>query len=442
MAEENNDNVPIAELNTKMEAVAKIVAETQKANEKFGPLSEAVGNLKSTLETSVTEYTELKAAFDKSNAENEANIKRVDTLEMAMSKMPAGSKKDGDIDHEFIAKFVGVIERTSTRDTDGDFFKESAQKLLDHYSTGLSEERKLRLKAALIGSNPDGGYFAPIDISNQINKRVFETSNLREICNVVTTAAEARSSIIDDQENDAGWVGETQDRPSTGTAKVGEKIITVHEMYANPKASQKVLDDALFDVPGWLGNKTSDKFSRLENDSFINGDGAQRPEGILTPSDWASVDGYERGKLGTRETAGAGVIAQDDLIKLQGDLFEKYQTRGTFAFHRKIWTSSIVTLKDSNGRYLLDPMLLFRGAELQMLGKPVKLWGDMPSTIATGVYAGLYGDFMEGYTVVDRIGIRVLRDPYTDKPFILFYTTKRVGGGVTNYQAIKRLKIQ
>ena len=99
MAEENNDNVPIAELNTKMEAVAKIVAETQKANEKFGPLSEAVGNLKSTLETSVTEYTELKAAFDKSNAENEANIKRVDTLEMAMSKMPAGSKKDGDIDH-------------------------------------------------------------------------------------------------------------------------------------------------------------------------------------------------------------------------------------------------------------------------------------------------------------------------------------------------------
>lgn len=438
---DEKDKVTIEELNTKMDEVAKIVADTQKANEQFGPLSEAVGNLKEALGVKATEYTELKAAFDAAQEATKADTKRIDTLETALSKMPTAGKKDGEIDHKAIAEFVGVIEKTNTRMVDAAYFAKSAEALYELHSKGLSPKRQMRLKAALVGSSPDGGYYAPVDMSNQINKRVFETSNLRGIANVVTTAGEARTSIIDDQENDAGWVGETQARPGTDTAQVGEKTITIHEMYAMPKASQKVLDDALFDVPGWLGQKTSDKFGRLENNAFINGDGAQKPEGILSLADWSSVESYARGKLGTRETAGAGVIAADDLIKLQGDLFEKYQPRGTFAFHRRIWTDNIVTLKDDEDRYLLNPQMMFQGAEMVLLGKLVKLFGDLPSTISTGAYVGLYGDFVEGYTIVDRIGIRILRDPFTNKPFILFYTTKRVGGGVTNYQAIKRLKI-
>ncbi|MCK5610520.1 hypothetical protein KAR91_52085, partial [Candidatus Pacearchaeota archaeon] len=166
---EDKDTTAIAELSTKMEEVAKIVADTQKANEQFGPLSESVGNLKEALDKGMAEYTELKTAFDKAQETNDADVKRIDVLETALSKMPAASKKDGEIDHEFIAKFVGVLERTSTRMIDTEFYDEGAQKLFDHYSVGLSEDRKMRLKAALVGSSPDGGYYAPVDMSNQIN---------------------------------------------------------------------------------------------------------------------------------------------------------------------------------------------------------------------------------------------------------------------------------
>jgi len=440
MAKDIKD-VTMTEVAASMEIIKESVAKIREEADANGALSETVKNMKEALDPIVEAHTKMVDSFEASQKQTVADTKRIDLLETTISKLPTAKKGDAEMDVEFVAKFIGVLEKTSDKNIDGAFYEETATKLFEHYSQGLSEDRKLKLKAALVGSSPDGGYYAPIDVSNQINKRIFETSDLRSVANVVTTAGEARSSIIDDQENDAGWVGEVSNRPSTDTAQVGLKEITIHEMYAMPKASQKVLDDALFNVAGWLTQKTSDKFVRLENNAFINGDGVQKPEGILSLGDWASVESYLRGSLGTRSTAASLTIAADDLIKMQGDLFEGYQARATWAFHRRIWTDKIVTLKDENNNYLLNFQMMFQGATFALLGKPVKLMGDLPSTISASAYVALYADFMEGYTIVDRIGIRVLRDPYTNKPFILFYTTKRVGGGVTNYQAIKRLKI-
>jgi HK97 family phage major capsid protein len=218
--------------------------------------------------------------------------------------------------------------------------------------------------------------------------------------------------------------------------------IPTHEQYAQPVATQKMLDDATFNVETWISGKVTSKFSRTENTAFVTGDGVKKPTGFLAYADWATAGTYERNALETRETGTASTIKADDLIDLQTDLIEYYQAGASWVMARKTW-AEIMKLKDAvDGNYLLNPAMMFQGSlGLQLLGKPVTLFADMP-TIADAAIPLAYGDFGEGYTILDRIGIRVLRDPYTAKGKVKFYTTKRVGGKVTNYQAIKRLKIK
>ena len=167
-------------------------------------------------------------------------------------------------------------------------------------------------------------------------------------------------------------------------------------------------------------------------------------QGLATVPSWAQAEVYERGALWTRAITGTGgtTIAANDLLDLQSDLLEDYQSNAHWMFHRKLWVE-IMKLVDGNGQYLLNPQMLFAGVSPQLLGKPVMMSGDMPNAIAgdEDQIIGYYGDFREGYALVDRIGVRILKDPYTTKGVIKYYATKRTGGGIVNFQAIKRLGV-
>ena len=305
---------------------------------------------------------------------------------------------------------------------------------------GVSPEIVQReAKDLAAGSNADGGFWLTTDRSNTMSVRMFETSPIRPLANVQTTTSDVWEIILDDDEPDSGWVGEVTARPDTNTAQIGLIKIPIHELYAQPRATQKMIDDAGFDIVGWHQGKVSRKFSRDENLAFISGDGASKPRGFLDYAAWAAAGTYERNAIEQVVTATATAIEADDLIALQGSLLEDYQGNAQWAMSRETFFNNILTLKDTQGQYLINPRLIAEGGQMVVLGRPVNLFGDMPN-VANNSLSVAIADWREFYTIVDRMGIRVLRDPYTAKPYVRFYTTKRVGGAVTNYEAGKLLK--
>lgn len=299
------------------------------------------------------------------------------------------------------------------------------------------EKRESEIKTLIAGSNPDGGYFIRPERSATIIKRIFESSTMRGIANIETTSSDVLEFIIDDDEAaSGGWVGEVSARTGpTDTPTIGKLTIPAHEQFAEPKATQKMLDDAGFDIEGWLSRKVSDKMIRVENTAFVVGDGAQKPRGFLDYDDWTSPGAYERFKLERVNSGSSGLFVGDTVKLLQNSLIEEYQANATWVIKRIEW-QKISILKDGAGAYLLDPRSFKTGDTLELLGRPVRFFNDMPAAGA-GSLSMAYGDFGVGYTIVDRIGFRVIRDNVTQKGFIKFYTTKRTGGDVTNYESIK-----
>lgn len=292
-------------------------------------------------------------------------------------------------------------------------------------------------KSLVTGIDPDGGYFTTPDSRTDISiTQQFETSPMRAIANIVTTGSNSVELPVDDETGiSGGWVGEITSRPETDTPQVGLKTILVHEQYANPSISQKMLDDPFFDIEGWLSAKTNDILLRTENTAFVVGDGSAKPRGFLDYANWTAPGIYERNKIEQIASGSALTVNADGLIKLKGSLKEFYQGGASFLTKRDTFTD-ISLLKDGQGRYLLNERILPEGVDVRLLGKQLRFADDMPALAASSLSVA-YGNFNIGYTIVDRMGVRVLRDPYSNKPLIQFYTTKRVGGDVTNYEAIK-----
>lgn len=296
-------------------------------------------------------------------------------------------------------------------------------------------------KSMSTGNNPDGGYLVSPDQRSDVTvDRIFETSPMRAVSQIITTGSNEIEIPIDDNESaTGGWVGEVEAISETSTPEVGVLKIAVHEQYAEPRATQKMLDDSFINIEAWLARKTDDILTRTENTAFVAGDGANKPKGVLSYANWATAGAYERNKIEQIASGTSGAITADGLRNLQGSLVEAYQSGASFLMKRDAFTD-VSLLKDGAGRYLLNERMLATGAEVRLLGKPLYFADDMQAVAADSL-AVAYGDFGVGYTIVDRMGIRVLRDPYTAKPFIKFYTTKRVGGAVTNFQAIKLQKL-
>ena len=294
------------------------------------------------------------------------------------------------------------------------------------------------MKSLSVGSDPDGGYFVEPDTSGRIVTKIFETSPMRQVANVMTIGTNALEGIYDLDESDAGWVGETQSRPETGTPKIAAWSIPVHEMYAEPRITQKLLDDSMVNVEAWLADKVSTKFARKENAAFVNGDGVGKPRGFLTYASGTTLPGTiqqrNTGVSGGFATGGAGA---DVLISTIYGLKQGYRS-GSNWFMPRSATAEVRKLKASDGSYLWQPGIM-AGQPATLLGYSVIEFEDMPD-IAADSLSIAFGDMNEAYQIVDRVGVRVLRDPYTAKPYIKFYTTKRVGGDVLNFESIKIIK--
>lgn len=411
--------------------------------EKMTQLEEQGKSNSEGLEKLMNDLGEKAETFQKMSAQIEAVEAEQKQLENLLARMPKADAAKGDIgDPDYRKGFSDYARKGGSDLLTPDQVEKALGDYASYYNLPTDNGTLSALKAGLVGSNPDGGFLAPIDPVRFITSRIFETSPVRQVANVISTGREAVSVIIDDEEAGDEWVGEVDARSITDTPQLAELEIPTHEQAARPRLSRKAIDDVTLNFESWLQGKVADRFSRGEATAFITGDGVKRPRGILDYPAWTTQGAYERFALEHRDTAADNALAADDLIDLQSDLLEGYQPAAQWMMHRKIW-SEIVKLKDSvDGQYLINPQLLFTGTTMQLLGAPVRFAADMPSAVADGESVVIYGDFGQGYTIVDRIGIRVLRDPYTDKRFVEYYTTRRVGGAVTNYQAIKVLDIQ
>ena len=237
-----------------------------------------------------------------------------------------------------------------------------------------------------------------------------------------------------------GWVAETAARPQTGAPQLSELSFPTMELYAMPAATQGLLDDAAVDIEAWLAGEVDMVFAEQEGDAFIRGDGVNKPKGFLA-YDSVADSGWSWGSLGYLATGAAGGFASsgpsDVLISAVYALKEGHRQNATFLMNRKT-QGEIRKFKDADGNYLWRPPAS-AGQAATLMGFPVAEGEEMPDIAANALSIAI-GDFRSGYLVVDRTGIRVLRDPYSAKPYVLFYTTKRVGGGVQNFEAIKLVK--
>lgn len=301
----------------------------------------------------------------------------------------------------------------------------------------------LEERAAMqVGSAPDGGIWVPPNTGGRIVTKVFESSPIRQIASVQTISSDSLGGVRDDDEADCGWVGETGARPETGTPQIGEWRVPVHEMYAEPKVTQKLLDDAAVDVEAWLAGKVADKFARTESAAFVTGDGVGKPRGFLTyPTAATDDDSRPWGTIEHVVTGAAGAFAAadpaDPIITLVFALKDAYAMNAVMLMRRST-EAAVRKLKDGQDNYLWQPDFTAK-SQRSILGVPVMIAADMPAIAANSLSIAV-GDFRTGYQIVDRVGIRVLRDPYTSKPWVKFYTTKRVGGGLINTEAVKVLK--
>lgn len=297
-------------------------------------------------------------------------------------------------------------------------------------------------KALSAGSDPDGGYLLPTPTVGRMVKKVYEQSTMRQLANVLTISTDALEGIVDNDEADAGWVSEMGARNDTDTPQVGKYRIEAHEMYAQPKVTQKLIDDAATDVEAWLADKVADKFARVEGNAFWNGNGVGQPRGLAAYTTAATGDGSRAWGTFEHVLTGANgdfhTTKADPLQDLLGAFKDQYLQNASFAMRREVRTKIRKLKEATSDRYLWEPSLQ-AGQPDRLLGYPVRIDQYIPA-ITTGSLSLAFGDFREAYTIVDRIGVRTLRDPYTAKPYIRFYSTKRTGAGAVNTEAVKFLK--
>ncbi len=389
---------------------------------------------------------------------------RCDAIETAFKRTPkTNGGNDPTLEAKQANKFAALIKgeplmaRSETGGMDLNSYHAYQSVLEKYLRYGLAhltpeENQALALgrvsaKALSVGVESDGGYWVTPEVSDRVITRQFDTSPIRSIANVVTIGTDAIEFPTDSNDIlSGGWVGETDARAETATPEVAMKRIPVHEQFANPRATQKLLDDAAFPVEEWLAERIADKFLRDENAAFTSGNGIAKPRGYLDyGADATSQDDDARtwGVLQYAPSGNASGFAATDpgdaVIDLVHKLKAVYRQRAVWVMNRAT-VAEVRKFKDGQGNYLWATGNVQQGLPERLLGFPVVEAEDMPD-VAAGTFPIAIGDFMAGYQIVDRHGIRTLRDPFTAKPFVQFYTTKRVGGDVVDYDAIKLFKI-
>jgi len=300
------------------------------------------------------------------------------------------------------------------------------------------------LEQKAIGSSTDaiGGFAVPREIDDVIDKTLLAISPIRGIANVVRVGSAGYRKLVSTGGTPAGWVGFEAARPMTNTGTFTEIVPANGDLYANPAASQQMLDDAMFDVEAWLASEIAVEFARAEGMAFVKGTGVAQPLGFLTSPNAITADGVR--PMGTLQSIGTGVLAgfpaanpQDKLLDLVQSLRQPYRQGAVFVMNST--TATVIRkFKTSDGAYIWQPGLV-AGVPATLLGYPVIEAEDMPDVAGSSLSIA-FGNFKAGYTIAERSATQILRDPFTNKPYVHFYATKRVGGQVTNSEAIKLLK--
>lgn len=300
--------------------------------------------------------------------------------------------------------------------------------------------RALEAKALSVGSNPDGGYLVPEETETAIDGLLRKASPVRALATVRKISSNSYKKPFATSGTATGWVAETGARAQTDTPTLAELDFPAMELYAMPSATQTLLDDAAVDTESWLAEEVQAAFAEQESTAFVSGDGVNKPKGFLDYTTVANAS-WSWGNVGYVPSGAAGAFAASDpgdtLIDLIYSLRQAYRANAHWVLNRNV-QAEIRKFKDADGNYLWQPGLQ-AGQPASLLGYPVSESEDMPD-IAADSMSIAFADFRRAYLIVDRLGVRVLRDPYTAKPYVLFYTTKRVGGGIQNFEAIKFLK--
>ncbi len=303
-------------------------------------------------------------------------------------------------------------------------------------------ESGVELKAMAGTTDAAGGYAVPEEIDAEIGRLLTAISPIRGIANVVRVGSAGYRKLVTAGGTPSGWVSETAGRPETATPTFIEVAPPFGELYANPAASQAMLDDSAFDVEAWLASEIATEFARAEGSAFVGGNGVNRPKGFLAgPTSTQADSARAFGTLQYLATGTAGAFPAthpgDKLIDLVQTLRPPYRQGASFVMNSA--TASIIRkFKTSTGGFLWQPSLV-AGQPDSLLGYPVVEAEDMPDVAADSLSVA-FGNFRVGYLIAERMETQILRDPYTNKPFVHFYATKRIGGQVANSEAIKLLK--
>jgi HK97 family phage major capsid protein len=385
---------------------------------------------------------ELSAAFEALKAANDARLAEIERRGAADPLIDAKLEK---IDRA-LTKQQSAIERLALEQARPAIGEDPRKADPEHKSAWGAYLRKgddsglsrLDLKALTQGTEAQGGYVAPPELDRLIEARLMQASPMRQIATVRQTSSTVFRKPVSLGAASA-WAAETGARTETTAPTLDLLEFPAAELYAMPAATQTLLDDAYADIDEWLADEVETSFAAQESAAFVSGDGVNKPKGFLTYT-MAAEASHSWDKIGFilsgADGAFAGSNPADRIIDLVYALPSRFRANARFVMNRRT-VSAARKLKDADGAYLWRPGEAGQGASL--MGYPVTEMEDMPD-IATGAFAIAFGDFRKGYLIVDRQGARVLRDPYSAKPYVLFYTTKRVGGGVQNFDAIKVMK--
>lgn len=358
---------------------------------------------------------DLEAKLAKISEAMDAMKERLDEAEMKANRAGMGGATEGKSEHE--KAFMSFL-RKGVED-------------------GLADLQK---KALNIGTDAAGGYAVPEQLDRSILDLMRDDNPMRRIANVITMGGAEYKKLVNLHGTASGWVGETDSRPATDSPTLASITPFMGELYAMPQATQNMLDDVFFNAEQWLKTELSEAFAEKEGAAFLTGTGTKMPKGFLAYTSAETADASRTfGQLEHMTTADATAITGDELLGLTYKLKKGMRSGAKWLFN-KATLATVRKLKDGDGQYLWTPGLA-AGQSNTLLGYSVEECEDMAG-IAAGEVPVAFGDFKRGYTIVDRIGIRMLRDPYTTKPYVSFYTTKRVGGMVVDSNAIKLLKMK
>ena len=370
-----------------------------------------------------------------------------DTMEQSFDIVARQDQAEADIaglrtDVDEVKARLDKVSRAASRPAmgGGSNASEEVKGFVDGY---LRRGRETEVKSINGATPADGGFAVPREIDAMIARELVEISPIRAIAQVVQTGTSGYRKLVSTGGTASGWVSETAARPETDTPNFAEIAPPSGELYANPAASQSMLDDAAFDLETWLANEIAVEFARAEGSAFVNGSGTNQPEGFLQASTSTAEDGVRA--FGTVQYIGSGDAAGFDsapdakLIDLIHSLKSGHRQGASFVMNSTT-LAAVRKLKTSDGAFLWQPGMV-EGQPDRLLGYPVVEAEDMPD-VAAGEFPIAFGNFRHGYLIAEHSATKVLRDPFTNKPFVHFYATKRVGGQVLDSNAIKLLKIE